>query len=312
MKKTINYLEEEFDNYEQMASSAKNWEHLCTYQLFPNALVGKHQVVVFDSIQISCSQREGGMMHDARSPKDCISVAVIQECEDKACFDKVKLHTGDILFFDDTKPRNFMSKGKIKVIILSINKNLAIDTVQRLYDLQGYLIQDLGNIYADILESTLSNTSHTEGEIIATLDKLLSMQVPVKPKLTKGEEIALKIRDQIYHHMDGNISIERLAAQYNTSEKTLQNSFKSLFGFTPKLFLRLLKLNLVHHELKKSNPTNNNVTKIALKWGFKHMGSFSKYYTELFNENPSRTLTNQYEIQDVIDKNCISRQEEIE
>ena len=90
--------------------------------------------------------------------------------------------------------------------------------------------------------------------------------------------------------MDGKVSISSLSKQHAVSEKTLQNSFKSLFGFTPKLFLRQLKLNLVHHDLVNSSSSYTTVSRIAQKWGFTHMGRFSQYYTILFGENPSVTL----------------------
>ena len=60
-------------------------------------------------------------------------------------------------------------------------------------------------------------------------------------KLTKGEKTALAIRDQVYHHMDGKVNIDAFAKQYQVSIQTLENAFKSLFGFTPKKFLQLLK-----------------------------------------------------------------------
>ncbi len=148
-----------------------------------------------------------------------------------------------------------------------------------------------------------------EEQILSPVMELLSDQTPLIPKLTNGEKIALDIRDQVMHHLDGKISISSLAKQYKVSEQTLQNSFKSLFGFTPKKFLRQLKLNLVHHELQKSNPDQNTISNIALKWGFEHMGRFSSYYTELFGVNPSQVLKTPYWIEDDIEALCVSRKE---
>jgi len=112
--------------------------------------------------------------------------------------------------------------------------------------------------------------------------------------------------------MDGKISISSLAEQYDVSEQTLQNSFKSLFGFTPKYFFRSLKLNLINQELKKSDLEQTTVSKIALKWGFVHMGRFSAYYTELFGEYPSQTLKTPCCQEENLDEACVSRQEEME
>ena len=72
-----------------------------------------------------------------------------------------------------------------------------------------------------------------------------------------------------------------------------------------------MKLNLVHRDLKHSNPDNNSVQKIANKWGFMHMGHFSGYYTKLFGENPSKTLLTGFKKENRITSLCIDRQEEI-
>ena len=111
--------------------------------------------------------------------------------------------------------------------------------------------------------------------------------------------------------MDAPINIASLAIKHQISEKSLQNAFKSLFGFTPKLFFRLTKLNLIHHELIHSNSKETSVIRVANKWGFKHMGNFSKQYTELFEENPSITLKTVNPMIDEINEQCVQRKEEI-
>jgi AraC-like DNA-binding protein len=95
------------------------------------------------------------------------------------------------------------------------------------------------------------------------------------------------------------------------SEQTLQNAFKSLFGFTPKKFLQLLKLNLVHHDLQNAEPKSTTILTVASKWGFRHMGRFSKEYTILFEENPSFTLQSIEYLQGNMISTCTSRQEEM-
>ena len=41
------------------------------------------------------------------------------------------------------------------------------------------------------------------------------------------------------------------------------------------------------------------------------MGSFSRYYTNLFGENPSQTLKREYQGNIALDKFCALRQEDI-
>ncbi len=124
-------------------------------------------------------------------------------------------------------------------------------------------------------------------------------------------EIVLAIRDQVYAHMYGTISIVSLAKQYNVTERTLQNSFQSLFGFTPTNFIRQMKLNLVYRDLRHATAEYETVSNIARKWGFIHMGHFSRHYKELFNENPSHTLKKPHLGENSIAPECVDRQEEM-
>jgi len=310
-----------FNNYQEMSQSAKNWEHHCSYRLLPNAFGGVHHVIELPSMQLSYSSREGGFMHDAISPPDSISIAIIQECHDKACFDRYKLHKGMVLFFDDSKAFNYMSRGYIEVAIISIPKDIYNKYDFELYPLLEKYLIDKNALFLTLINRILDeflddkreqNDRELEESIIVTLNTLIERETPQTPKLTKGEEIALSIRDQVYHHMDGKINIESFASQYKVSERTIQNAFKSLFGFTPKRFLQLLKLNLVHHDLQNADPKSCTVIRISSKWGFSHMGRFSQEYTKLFGENPSQTLKSLKYTKGNMISSCTSRQEEME
>lgn len=217
-----------------------------------------------------------------------------------------------------------MTNDVVKLYAVNIQKEKMGTLFPKMSEILYHTIKDTDVIMSKTLHSVWKQFTNNpdekkdkkafkdaEEKIKNLLMKLLVEQTPSVPKLTRGEEIALDIRDQVYHHMDGNINIQSLAKQHHISERTLQNSFKSLFGFTPNHFLRQLKLNLVHNELKESHPTQSTVSKIAHKWGFMHMGSFSRFYTNLFGENPSKTLQRDYLGDLPITKICVSRQEDI-
>ena len=315
------FIDQQYDGYEMMRANIKNWKQLCPYQLRPDSLSGRLQVLQLHSMQIVFGERKGGTMHNAGSPKDSLNIAIVELCADKACFGRIKIKTGDIFFFDDKHPHNFIANDTIKFIVLSIEKNNLGSRLSSLSDVLEHCIHDTNARLVTMLRETWKHFTASSSEknsqsyqkaeeqILSMVMVLLAEQTPVLPNLTGGEKTALAIRDQVIHHLDGKVSIKSLAKQYEVSEKTLQNSFRSLFGFTPNKFLRQLKLNLVHHELQKSNPEQTTVTEIALKWGFEHMGSFSAYYTELFGENPSQILKTLYPHENDIEELCVTRQE---
>ena len=309
-----------FEAYKEMSQSAKNWDHHCSYRLLPHAFEGEHHVIELPHTQLSYSYREGGFMHDAKSPPESISIAIIQQCNNVACFDRFKLKEGMILFFDDSQSFNFMSKGEIRVAILSIPNTFIDQHKFDFWEILGKYMFDEHAHFSTLFDKTLKAFLHfdesfdlqeVEKTFINHVQKLIKTSSLQEPKLTKGEKTVLAIRDQVYHHMDGKVNIESFAKQYKVSVQTLENAFKSLFGFTPKKFLQLLKLNLVHHDLQNADPQTCTVSRMALKWGFYHMGRFSQEYTKLFGENPSETLRSLEFVKGNMISTCTSRQEEM-
>ena len=86
------------------------------------------------------------------------------------------------------------------------------------------------------------------------------------------------------------MTIQDIVEKFNISEKTLQNSFRSLFGITPKRFIHLLKLNRAHEDLLHADGQISNISEISTKWCFTHFGRFARDYKSLFNVLPSETL----------------------
>ncbi|MEA3456792.1 MAG: helix-turn-helix transcriptional regulator, partial [Campylobacterota bacterium] len=274
--------------------------------------------------QLGFDKNPGGLMNDAISALDTISVAVIDECKGKACFHQTKLEVGDIIFFDNDRPYNFMTNDYHSYVVLSIPIDSLEPLQPKLSQAINHTIKDTNGDFSTLVHQIwhrFANTSElkketkeyveAEMEIISTLQTLLETQTPKKTKLTKGEKTVLDIRDQVYAHMDGKINIASLAKQHNISERTLQKSFKSLFGFSPTLLLRNMKLNLVYRDLKFADPKTEKVSRVAQKWGFMHMGRFSSFYTELFGENPSQTLKRDYMMENTMSEECVERQEEM-
>jgi len=315
-------LDQYWDNRKTLAYGLLNWEYNCMYQLKPKSLRGRRQVLHLLTMQTNHVHRPGGLMHNPSSPQGTFSILVFKNIEGKACYGRMKLKSGDIIFFDDEYTHNFINSGEIEFTAITIQKSSLGALLPKLtqiinhstHDTDAQLaltLQDIWNRFTEpSIQKRTQGFQQAEDAILGVVKKILANQTAKIPKLTAGEKTALAIRNQVFHHMDGNVTIQSLAEQYLISEQTLQNSFKSLFGFTPNIFLRVLKLNLVHQELLISNPGKKTVSQIAYKWGFTHMGRFSKYYTELFEQNPSETLKSVNSDVVNIKALCVARKEE--
>ena len=312
----------EFDNYRDMAKHAVEWTLLCSYELKPNSLNGSYKILSLPNIQITYSHFRGSVMYDYIAPIDTINFTVVPLVSDKACIDQMKIKTDMIAINDDKKPYTLMFNDEVKFIDVSLNRTAYASLYERLTPIvdtyfidtdkkMTSLLMNILDTYSEREALTLQTSMGVEAQIVDAMMHILDEQEANNPHFTKSEKIALNIRKAFFNHMDAPIDIAALSEKHHISEKSLQNAFKSLFGFTPKLFFRLTKLNLVHHELIKSNSKDISVMRVAQKWGFRHMGKFSKYYTELFGENPSVTLKTVNPMMDGMSEHCVQRKEEI-
>ena len=303
MKTDINIINRHFKTFEEMEQNAQNWTFKNIYKLLPQADTGSHHIIFLPDMQLTYSKHNGGALFDVKPPKGMISVGIITSCEGKACFEETKLQEKMVIFADDKKARTLITSNTFTATIFSFSKKRYRDLSKQLSSHMGDVIFDtddqLTAILQDALQKFTKDPDAADNEayhialqemIIEQLRSMLAEQTPKRPKLTKGEKIALEIRNRVYRRMNAKISISALAEEFNVSEQTLQNAFKSLFGFTPNIFIRHIKLNHVYKALQKADPATDTIIRISKKWGFTHMGHFSRYFTKLFGENPSVIL----------------------
>ena len=316
-------LEATFDNYVEMAASAVDWTLFCTYQLKPDFSEGSYKILQLPSMQIASTDMLGGVMFDYVAPEGCITLSIMSHISSKACIDQMKLESGMIAVVDDRKVYNFICSGRVKLIDISLNENADPLLRERLESaVDRYYMDESGSItrmveeildrYAEHEELDAESYGKIEKRISEEILSLTGRQEAQTPRFTGSEKIALKIKEKLFRHMDGKMTTASLAEEYGLSCKSLQNAFKSLFDLNPRQFVRLLKLNLVHHELSRSDPSQINISRVAQKWGFEHQGRFAKYYAELFGENPSATLRRVDPMTGGMQTHCVERQEEME
>ncbi len=81
-----------------------------------------------------------------------------------------------------------------------------------------------------------------------------------------------------------------LAGIAGVGVRVLQESFKQHVGVSPMTYLRRLRLDGVHDELSRGDPWQINVSEVAVRWGFTHLGRFAGAYRSRFGVSPSQTL----------------------
>ena len=98
------------------------------------------------------------------------------------------------------------------------------------------------------------------------------------------------VLDYIYGNLDKHIAVTELAEMAGVSCRVLQKRFVKHLNKGPMTYIKEARLMKVREELLRSSPDEASVTDIAMRWGFYHLGDFSRYYSQLFGELPSKTL----------------------
>ncbi|BCJ41937.1 hypothetical protein GCM10010168_88330 [Actinoplanes ianthinogenes] len=81
-----------------------------------------------------------------------------------------------------------------------------------------------------------------------------------------------------------------LAATAGVSVRSLQQGFQRHVGMPPMAYLRHLRLERVHEDLRQGDPAIHSVTGIAYRYGFLHMGRFAAEYRARYGVPPRDTL----------------------
>ena len=296
-------VNEEFFDYFAMKASAKNWLYLAKYRFGTGGFYGAHRGVQLHDLQFSYSIRNEGMMYEGIAPKECITLGILQKSEGTVLVNDLKIMTGDMIIIDDTKPYTMSTSQSSTFEIVSISKARVSKEYPWLLDFTDKVFTDPDQLLSNIIDKkwkeALSVTDLTknhalienmEKEIVSVIGTALIDQTGETSQLTKGERTALEVKTFLLENIEEDTRIQEIVEQFGVSDKTLETSFKSLFGFTPKHFIAILKLNKAHEELSNEHTDDFNVSDIAIKWGFTHFGRFSKNYKALFGNFPSETL----------------------
>lgn len=101
-----------------------------------------------------------------------------------------------------------------------------------------------------------------------------------------------KAIDFIHDHLGEKISYSDLCNTAGIGERSLRNAFQKHFDSTVVDYIKKVRLNHIHSDLKRINDTIK-VSDIAHKHGILHMGHFSRDYKSFFGESPKATQKNQ-------------------
>ncbi|WP_433782651.1 helix-turn-helix domain-containing protein [Actinomycetospora sp. CA-101289] len=81
-----------------------------------------------------------------------------------------------------------------------------------------------------------------------------------------------------------------LARLAGAPTRTLHDGFRRHLDTTPMAYLRLVRLERAHAELRAAEPGGTTVAEVAHRWGFSHVSRFSQAYRRVYGRAPGATL----------------------
>lgn len=159
---------------------------------------------------------------------------------------------------------------------------------------------DLEKSLRDLVMFLLSNhdwlpelsLSDIEEKIIRLLISMIKPGLSQEIELKKSTRYSVieRAMDYIDQHTDSpNIKIADLTKQSFCSIRTLEYSFKSVLGISPKQYLTLRRMHLIRKRLITDNSTT--IQQLVQSYGIVNAGRFSSDYFKLFGEYPKQTAS---------------------
>jgi len=106
--------------------------------------------------------------------------------------------------------------------------------------------------------------------------------------------------DWIQTHLGDEFTVLDIARNAGQSVRSLQISFQQNMGMNPLNYVQRLRLQQIHYDLLHGD-ADENISEIATRWGFTHMGYFAARYRAMYGVSPSTTRTSRYDF-DAADK----------
>jgi AraC-like DNA-binding protein len=132
----------------------------------------------------------------------------------------------------------------------------------------------------------------------AVLDTFPNSVTSAPPGTGPGRVDPAVVRRAVAHidaHADEPIAVEHVAAAVGIGVRGLRAGFARHRGTTPEAYLRRVRLERAHRDLRaadatdSADPTDSAVAAIARRWGFPEPHRFAAEYREVYGRPPGRT-----------------------
>jgi AraC-like DNA-binding protein len=322
-------LDQEFDSFEELSHLAIQWDadfrQLNAEQFKSSIFQAITGSILFSHVNFGCNVEQRGS-----TPKGMRTFGVLDSnCSEVHWFGHI-VSKEDLLIFPSHGDVDSFSRAGFNVTAISIPEELlavffernGFDNISKIMpsgeivkktsqeniNELRYLFQQLKDILQKktfgLTKPMIHPNNHQflgdglQSQILLSIFNIMTsdfntIKSAMHDLVSRKKSHALQlIINYIKVNNDQKIQIKTLCKLAQISERTLQYLFKQELGITPKAYIKGQKFYSIHKELRSSNRFNIEITDIANKYDFWHMGQFAADYYKIYKELPSVTLKN--------------------
>ncbi len=309
------WLDFEIDDFNVFEELVHSWS-IDFLQLDGGTFYSQLQQLIFPEVQIGHTHFDCHLDQKGSSPDNMWTFVIMGEDASMFNYQHTKTEsTSTMVLYSPGQEINAVSYEGFHIYTFSVHvdhmkqllAHLGMDEIEE--KLKKIDRVELDHTQADALrkqlQGILNNAAAQEEKLITAEGKYLILNyLPTmflkeigtklgcaKEKVKQNKAIHfLEARAYIHTYLREQITVEDVAKKFQLSERSLRNYFKEELNTSPKKYLTALRLRKVRDELKAAKTSKGLIEKTARKFGFQHMGQFSKAYKEHFKELPSETL----------------------
>jgi len=110
------------------------------------------------------------------------------------------------------------------------------------------------------------------------------------PTRQRYQQIVDRFEEIARANLGQPLNVAEICDALAVSQRTLTRAVQAIRGSSPSRHLHALRLSAARAALKTD--ASENVTQVALRFGFRELGRFAVDYRAAFGESPSDTLRN--------------------
>jgi AraC family ethanolamine operon transcriptional activator len=303
-----------FKDFEAFAETIQGWG-LDFQQLDCGHFKADLHQIITPNILISEAHFSRNLRQRGNPPKNMRTFVIMAEGATPFVWRRQEVDRNSFLIFPEGAELDASSLSGFHVYTLSVSEQKiserlyceGLTVMPRLLKHGGVIegdpvkVQSLRCFFENLTSATINNPDllkkqefqeHLSRELTAHVFAILSfgkerrMTLPFQKKIRLIQGIEAWLEETDY----AQCSVQEICRTFQVNERTLRRVFAEWYGVPPKRYLLAIRLNCVRKELSESNSQVTQVSKIANRWGFWHMGQFAMIYRRQFGELPSGTL----------------------